>query len=95
MTIGVLGLQGDIEENVAATSQALQELHIDGSVDTVRYPEEIEKMDGLILPGGETTVQSTLAAIQRSLPVIKKRISEGMPGAWHMRWYDNAVQEGL
>jgi 5'-phosphate synthase pdxT subunit len=45
----------------------------------VRYPEEIEKIDGLILPGGESTVQSTLAAIQRSLPVIKKRISEGMP----------------
>jgi 5'-phosphate synthase pdxT subunit len=58
----------------------LQELHIDnGSVRIVRYPEEIEKIDGLILPGGESTVQSTLVAIQRSLPVIKKRISEGMP----------------
>jgi 5'-phosphate synthase pdxT subunit len=79
VTIGVLGLQGDIEENVAATNQALQELHVDGSVDKVRYPEEIEKIDGLILPGGESTVQSTLAAIQRFLPVIKKRISEGMP----------------
>ena len=79
MTIGVLGLQGDIEENVAATSQALQELHINGSVDIVRYPDELEKIDGLILPGGESTVQSTLAAIQRSLPVLKKRISEGMP----------------
>ena len=79
MTIGVLGLQGDIDENVAATRQALQELHIDGSVEIVRYAEELEKIDGLILPGGESTVQSTLAAIQRSLPVIKKRISEGMP----------------
>ena len=79
MTIGVLGLQGDIEENVAATSQALQELHVNGTVDIVRYPEELEKIDGLILPGGESTVQSTLAAIQRSLPAIKKRISEGMP----------------
>jgi pyridoxal 5'-phosphate synthase pdxT subunit len=79
MTIGVLGLQGDIEENVAATSQALQELHINGSVDIVRYPDELEKIDGLILPGGESTVQSTLAAIQRSLPVLKKRISEDMP----------------
>jgi 5'-phosphate synthase pdxT subunit len=79
VTIGVLGLQGDIEENVAATSQALQELHMDGSVGMVRYPEEIEKIDGLILPGGESSVQSTLVAIQRSLPVIKKRISEGMP----------------
>ncbi|MFL6481373.1 MAG: pyridoxal 5'-phosphate synthase glutaminase subunit PdxT [Nitrososphaera sp.] len=80
MSIGVLGLQGDIEENVAATNQALQELHIDnGNVSMVRYPEEIEKIDGLILPGGESTVQSTLIAIQRSLPVIKKRILEGMP----------------
>jgi 5'-phosphate synthase pdxT subunit len=79
VTIGVLGLQGDIEENVAVTSQALQGLHINGSVDIVRYPEELEKIDGLILPGGESTVQSTLAAIQRSLPVLKKRISEGMP----------------
>ncbi|HVD21191.1 MAG TPA: pyridoxal 5'-phosphate synthase glutaminase subunit PdxT [Nitrososphaera sp.] len=77
--MGVLALQGDIEENVAATSQALQQLHMDGSVEMVRYPAEIEKIDGLILPGGESTVQSTLAAIQRSLPVIRKRISEGMP----------------
>ena len=80
MSIGVLGLQGDIEENVAATNQALQELHIDnGNVSMVRYPQEIEKIDGLILPGGESTVQSTLIAIQRSLPIIKKRILEGMP----------------
>jgi pyridoxal 5'-phosphate synthase pdxT subunit len=79
VTIGVLGLQGDIEENVAATSQALQELHVNGTVDIVRHPEELEKIDGLILPGGESTVQSTLAAIQRSMPAIKKCISEGMP----------------
>jgi 5'-phosphate synthase pdxT subunit len=79
VTIGVLGLQGDIEENVAATNQALQELRINGNVEMVRYPEEIERVDGLILPGGESTVQSSLVAIQRSMPVIKKRISEGMP----------------
>jgi 5'-phosphate synthase pdxT subunit len=79
VTIGVLGFQGDIEENVAATKQALQEMQVDGGVELVRYPEEVEKVDGLILPGGESTVQSTLAAIQRSLPVIKKRIAEGMP----------------
>lgn len=79
ITIGVLGFQGDIEENVAATKQALHEMQVEGSVEVVRYPEEVEKVDGLILPGGESTVQSTLAAIQRSLPVIKKRIFDGMP----------------
>lgn len=79
LTIGVLGFQGDIEENVAATKQAMEEMNINGNVELVRYPEEMEKVDGLILPGGESTVQSALAAIQRSLPVLKKRIADGMP----------------
>lgn len=79
ITIGVLGFQGDIEENVAATIEALREMQVDGSVEPVRYPEEVEKVDGLIMPGGESTVQSTLAAIQRLLPVIKKRVAEGIP----------------
>ena len=79
LTIGVLGFQGDIEENVAATKQAMEEMKINGNVKLVRYPEEMEKVDGLILPGGESTVQSALAAIQRSLPVMKKRIADGMP----------------
>jgi len=79
VTIGILGFQGDIEENVAATKQAMKELELDGSVKLVRYPEEIEGIDGLVMPGGESTVQSTLAAIQQSLPVLKKKIGEGMP----------------
>jgi len=77
--MGVLGFQGDIEENVEATRQTLREMQVDGSVELVRYPEEVENVDGLIMPGGESTVQSTLAAIQRSMPVIKKRIADGMP----------------
>lgn len=79
ITIGVLGYQGDIEENMAATKQAMQEMRVDGRVELVRYPHEMERVDGLILPGGESTVQSSLAAIQQSLPVLKKRIAEGMP----------------
>jgi 5'-phosphate synthase pdxT subunit len=79
VTIGVLGFQGDIEENVAATRQALDELKIDGKIQLVRYAEDVEKIDALILPGGESTVQSSLVAIQHSLPSLKKRIAEGMP----------------
>jgi 5'-phosphate synthase pdxT subunit len=79
ITIGVLGFQGDIEENVSAAKQAMEEMNVAGNVELVRYPEEMEKVDGLILPGGESTVQSALAAIQRSLPVMKKRIADGMP----------------
>ncbi len=79
MTIGILGFQGDIEENVDATKQAIEEMKINGNIELVRYPEEMEKVDGLILPGGESTVQSALAAIQHSLPVLKRRIADGMP----------------
>lgn len=78
--IGVLGLQGDVEENVSATKDALKNAEIDGNVQRVRYSEEIEKVDGLILPGGESTVISTLAAIQGgTLQTIKRLVSSGMP----------------
>lgn len=79
IAIGVLGFQGDIEENVAAAKQAMEEMGVKGSVELVRYPDEIERVDGLVLPGGESTVQSSLATIQRSLPALKKRIAGGMP----------------
>ena len=79
LTIGVLGFQGDIEENVEAAKNALLESGIDGSLQLVRYPDQAEKVDGLILPGGESTVQSTLSAIQSLLPILKQRISDGMP----------------
>jgi 5'-phosphate synthase pdxT subunit len=79
VTVGVLGFQGDIEENVAATKDAFRELGIEGEVKVVRYPDEINAIDGLVMPGGESTVQSTLAAIQQSLPVLKEKISHGMP----------------
>jgi 5'-phosphate synthase pdxT subunit len=79
VTIGVLGFQGDIEENVAATRQALDELKVDGEIQLVKYAEDVEKIDALILPGGESTVQSSLASIQNSLPALKNRIAEGMP----------------
>ena len=83
ITIGVLGIQGDIEENLAATKVALQNMRIKGNVEQVRYHEEVERVDGLVLPGGESTVVSTLASMQGEggelFQTIKKQVSEGMP----------------
>jgi len=79
ITIGVLGFQGDIEENIAAVKQAIEQSKADATVQMVKYPQDMEKIDGLVLPGGESTVQSSLAAIQQSIPALKKRISDGMP----------------
>ena len=80
LSIGVLGIQGDIEENKTIAQEALNHSKVKGDVKFVRYAEEIEKIDGLILPGGESTVISTLATIQGGiLHTIKRRIAEGMP----------------
>jgi pyridoxal 5'-phosphate synthase pdxT subunit len=80
ITIGILGLQGDIEENMIAAKDALEHMKVRGSIKAVRYSEEFEKVDGLILPGGESTVMSNLIAIQGgALQTIKRRISNGMP----------------
>lgn len=80
LSVGVLGIQGDIEENKTVAQEALIHSNVKGDVKFVRYAEEIEKIDGLILPGGESTVISSLATIQGGiLHTIKRRIAEGMP----------------
>lgn len=78
--IGVLGIQGDIEENILSTAEALKNLNLQGTVESVRYSESIAELDGLILPGGESTVIGNLLSIQGNIfQTIKKKITEGMP----------------
>ena len=78
--VGVLGIQGDIEENVLATAEALKKLNLRGTVESVRYSEYIAELDGLILPGGESTVIGSLLSIQgKVFQTIEKKITEGMP----------------
>jgi pyridoxal 5'-phosphate synthase pdxT subunit len=78
--IGVLGIQGDIEENILAIAEALKNLNLQGTVESVRYSESIAELDGLILPGGESTVIGNLLSIQGNIfQTIKKKITEGMP----------------
>jgi 5'-phosphate synthase pdxT subunit len=78
--IGVLGIQGDIEENILSISEALKNLNLQGTVESVRYSESIAELDGLILPGGESTVIGNLLSIQGNIfQTIKKKITGGMP----------------
>ena len=67
LLVGVLALQGDVEENIKATTDALREMNLKGKVISVRYPEEILKVDGLIIPGGESTVMGLLLSIKHGL----------------------------
>lgn len=67
LLVGVLALQGDVEENIKATTDALREMNLKGKVISVRYPDEILKVDGLIIPGGESTVMGLLLSIKHGL----------------------------
>jgi 5'-phosphate synthase pdxT subunit len=73
LQIGVLALQGDFREHLNALSQC----GVQGV--EVRTPEELEKVDALIIPGGESTTIVSLAKTFEVFEPIKKRISAGMP----------------
>ncbi|MFJ2560011.1 MULTISPECIES: pyridoxal 5'-phosphate synthase glutaminase subunit PdxT [unclassified Streptomyces] len=71
--IGVLALQGDVREHLAALAAA-------GAVArTVRRPEELAEVEGLVIPGGESTTMSKLAALFGMLEPLRARVAAGMP----------------
>ncbi|MFC0033727.1 pyridoxal 5'-phosphate synthase glutaminase subunit PdxT [Micromonospora chaiyaphumensis] len=71
--IGVLALQGDVREHLAALAGAGADAR------PVRRPAELDAVDGLVIPGGESTTMSKLADIFEMREPIDKRIAGGMP----------------
>ncbi|MFF2776778.1 pyridoxal 5'-phosphate synthase glutaminase subunit PdxT [Streptomyces sp. NPDC058052] len=71
--IGVLALQGDVREHLIALAAA------DAVARPVRRPEELAEVDGLVLPGGESTTISKLAVLFGLMEPIRERIAAGMP----------------
>ncbi len=79
LNIGILSIQGDVQENLLSARAALNELDIDGKVTDVKTPEEISQLDGVIIPGGESTTIGQLSLVNGSLKVLKEKIENGMP----------------
>lgn len=79
LNVGVLSIQGDVQENILSAKAALDELGIDGKVTDVKTPEEISQLDGLIIPGGESTTIGKLSLVNGSLKTVKEKIQNGMP----------------
>ncbi|MCM1948199.1 MULTISPECIES: pyridoxal 5'-phosphate synthase glutaminase subunit PdxT [Streptomyces] len=71
--IGVLALQGDVREHLIALAAA------DAVARPVRRPEELAEVDGLVLPGGESTTISKLAVLFGLMEPIRERIAAGLP----------------
>jgi pyridoxal 5'-phosphate synthase pdxT subunit len=73
LTVGVLALQGDVREHVAALRAA------GADPVPVRRPAELDALDGLVLPGGESTTIAKLARTFDLLEPLRARIKEGLP----------------
>ena len=74
MRVGVLALQGDFREHLSALNS------LPGVVAVpVKRSEEIDQIDALVLPGGESTTIAKLARIFDVFETIKKRIKSGLP----------------
>jgi len=67
LNLGVLSIQGDILENILSVQSAINALDIDGTVTSVRTPDEISQVDGLIIPGGESTTIGQLSLANGTL----------------------------
>jgi len=71
--IGVLALQGDVPEHL----RALEATGADAM--PVRRPEEFGRVDGLVIPGGESTTLWRLSVAFDVLEPLRKLIGEGLP----------------
>jgi len=73
MIVGVLALQGDVREHLAALAEC------DVVARPVRRPDELDSVDALVVPGGESTTMSHLAVEFGLVEPVRKRIAGGMP----------------
>ncbi|WP_394435508.1 pyridoxal 5'-phosphate synthase glutaminase subunit PdxT [Streptomyces sp. SGAir0957] len=71
--VGVLALQGDVQEHLVALATA------DAVARPVRRPEELAEVDGLVVPGGESTTISKLATLFGLMEPLRARVRAGLP----------------
>jgi pyridoxal 5'-phosphate synthase pdxT subunit len=71
--IGVLALQGDVREHLSALRSS------GARAEPVRRRDELAEVDGLVVPGGESTTISRLLATFGLLEPLRDRIADGMP----------------
>jgi 5'-phosphate synthase pdxT subunit len=71
--IGVLALQGDIPEHLRALEAA------GARPAPVRRPEELHQVDGLVIPGGESTTLWRLSVAFEVLEPLRKLVASGLP----------------
>lgn len=71
--VGVLALQGDVREHSRMAAAA------GGEAAEVRLPADLEEIDALIIPGGESTAIGRLAVLYGMIDPLRSRIEAGLP----------------
>ena len=71
--VGVLALQGDVPEHLRALEA------VGAAPVAVRRPDELDRIGGLVIPGGESTTLWRLSVAFDMLDPLRKLISEGLP----------------
>ena len=79
MKIGVIGLQGAVSEHLEAIKRAMRKLGIEGEAIWVGRPEQLDDLDGIIIPGGESTTIGKLMFTTGLLERVKQKAADGTP----------------
>lgn len=80
MRVGVIGVQGDVSEHVDAVARAMQEYGYSGEAIAVRRREDLDRIDGLTIPGGEsTTISKLLVKLNLFDEIVRRATEEHMP----------------
>ncbi|MFH1520204.1 MAG: pyridoxal 5'-phosphate synthase glutaminase subunit PdxT [Candidatus Micrarchaeota archaeon] len=72
MKVGILALQGDVIEHIRATNEAAKSLNFSCEIVEVRTKFDFSNLNGLIIPGGESTVLHKLCEREKIFEEIKK-----------------------
>ena len=73
MTVGVLALQGDFREHASVLR------HLGADVELVRRPEELARISGLVIPGGESSVMDKLSRAFGLAEPLAQAVRDGLP----------------
>jgi pyridoxal 5'-phosphate synthase pdxT subunit len=72
LRVGVLAFHGDVIEHLGALEKAAQNLKLQINMISVRTKESLKDLDGLIIPGGESTTLYKLCEREGMIPEMKK-----------------------
>jgi pyridoxal 5'-phosphate synthase pdxT subunit len=79
LRIGVLALQGDFEAHIKALQRAAAQLSLEIEAKAIRLPKQLEELDGIIIPGGESTTIGKMIVLYGFEEVLQQKIREGFP----------------